>query len=144
MKIISYKELTPEVIEKLGKPCYWGEPDQERYEAESADEAIADIIDGYDYTESYLPEGGEIELVAMTPVPFFIGGRSIIETVLEGLDEEYGDPDGGKSEPTGAMLEAAQALADVVRQEYKPWLCEESLRVVVDVAAWLKQHKTGA
>jgi len=141
MKTIRYSELTPEVIASLGEPCYWGAPDSERYETSDPDEAIADIIDCCDYTENYLPDGGEIDIEAVTPVPLVVKGRDLLEQLLETLDDEYGDPDGGGTEPTEGMVKAADALAAVIEREYSSWRCETRLRVVVNVAAWIKRNQ---
>lgn len=56
--------------------------------------------------------------------------RSILESELNTLDEEYGDPDGDYTEPTEAMKEAALTLARVILRDYKPWVCEFTGEVV--------------
>ena len=74
----------------------------------------------------------------MTMVPG-IAARCI-ESALEHLDEELGDPDGDYTEATSAMDEAAQEFARKVCAEYVPWNCERTDETVL-VTQWaaLKQ-----
>lgn len=66
----------------------------------------------------------------------------IVERELERLDEELGEPGGDESsEPTPAMLEAAEALATVIEREYKPWACEVIETRVVNVREWCAAHR---
>lgn len=53
-----------------------------------------------------------------------------IDAILEPLDGEYGDPDGGRTKPTQAMNVAALALAKAVAAEYVPWACEPTGEVI--------------
>lgn len=127
--VIPYKELTKERLDKLGD-CYWGSPDSERYECSDIEDAVDYILDGM---HPDVPE--EVVVVAVRSRKITaqdVGIRDILERTLEYLDEEYGDPDGGASDPTPAMEEAAKKLAEVIARDYEVWICDPVLRVVLD------------
>jgi hypothetical protein len=67
---------------------------------------------------------------------------TVLENVLELLDEEYGNPEEGES-VTQAMEEAATVFVDAMVSEYSVWVCEEvpeeSIRVkTVD---WVREYQ---
>jgi len=65
----------------------------------------------------------------------------VLERALEDLDEEYGDPDGGPTSPTPAMLAAEVEFLRVLRAEYEPWACEEvGQPVEIDVMDWVRRE----
>ncbi len=55
---------------------------------------------------------------------------SVLERLLEDLDEDYADPDGDSTTPTDTMREAARAFVGVVAKEYKVWSCEPTGKVI--------------
>jgi hypothetical protein len=59
--------------------------------------------------------------------------RRALETVMEALDEDFGDPDEA-TEPTDAMRAAARQFVDAVISEYAVWRCDEVTSVTVRVA----------
>ena len=84
------------------------------------------VLHVYGWRESTIPES-------------FLAG-STVERALEALDEEFGDPDGGYSEPTQAMKEAEAVFIRAILAEYPCWLCERTSEVeIVDVAAWVRE-----
>jgi hypothetical protein len=120
--------------EEAEKTCtYWGINEPETMHATSPDEAIAD----------YLAECDELPATILLCgyVRMKVGGidtERVLESVLETLDEEYGNPDGDVPEaPTDAMIAAAKAFEAVVLAEYKPWACEAVYHEDVHVAAWM-------
>lgn len=53
-----------------------------------------------------------------------------LESVLESLDETYGDPEGDPTQATVAMKKAALAFGRAVVTDYKPWLCDFTGEVI--------------
>lgn len=58
---------------------------------------------------------------------------SILEYIYEQLDDEYNGGD-EPSEPTKAVLTAAEALVTAIRREYTPWNCEDVVCVTLNAA----------
>ena len=56
-----------------------------------------------------------------------------LEYILERLDEEHGDPDGGGTKPTPRMRVAASALADTIKADYKVFWSERCCDQTVTV-----------
>lgn len=63
-----------------------------------------------------------------------------LESILESLDEEYGDP-GEASEPTEGMKKATEEYLAKVAAEYKPWACKIVKEVEVNIQEWIKEHR---
>lgn len=61
-----------------------------------------------------------------------------LEDAFEQLDERYGDPEG---EESTLPEDAVTRVADAILASYRVWTCEEVARVVVDVRAWVKEHR---
>lgn len=55
----------------------------------------------------------------------------VLENLLAHLDEEYGDPDGGATEPTPAMVETMRIAIRTVLASYDVWRCEPVAEIVV-------------
>lgn len=114
----------------------WGPPGAESLHAQDLDEAIDDILADYGYDDP--PETIEVAGYARMTVPASDWSADrIIDLVLTPVDEEYSDPNDDRDSTTPAMWAAAEAFGRVLAAEYVPWSCEEVVRVVVDVAAWL-------
>lgn len=139
-EILNYKDLTPEKLKELGD-VYWGPEGEEHYTAQDPDEAIHDILDGYEPPEF----AAEVEIIGVKPIPLTaekIGWDWFLEHILETLDEDYADPDGGMTEPTVNMVAKAKELAEAIAKEYPVWTCKEVVRVTLeDVLGWVKQHE---
>jgi len=90
-------------------------------------EAFGDAITVYGYTRRRLDAG--------YPDP-----ATILERVLEDLDEEYGGGD-DPSEITPAMTAAVEAFVAVIRSEYVVWQCEQIHRAVVNIEAWVREYR---
>lgn len=60
---------------------------------------------------------------SFTPAKVNIDEDRILDYVLEGLDEEYSDPDGDYANKTEEMKTATSKFAQSMKQEYTPWLC---------------------
>ena len=120
---------------------FWGGEEQERLSCEDLDEAIGEILEECDPAPDEVVVVGFARLVvtpADLPRP-----SSVVEYVLDDLDSEYGDPNGGGQYPTEPMLSAARTLLAVIAGEYRPWACEEVIRVRVDVPGWVARAEAG-
>lgn len=121
------------------KAVYWGAPDEERLIHDDMDEAIEAIFDEWPD-----PLTGMVTVCGyarMEVSAHYLDAESILEDILERLDEEYGNPDGDRSEATPPMLDAAKALVAAIKAEYVPWACEEVERHEIDMAAWIREHR---
>lgn len=62
---------------------------------------------------------------------------SPLDYVLENLDAEFGDPDGGPRGKTARMKVAEATFILAVLSEYSVWACEEVCRKTVKVSEYL-------
>jgi len=121
------------------KVKYWGDGDSEVLIYTTEDEAIEHILD----VMQPFPE--QIEIVGfaeMKPprVEDFTG--NFLETILENLDEEYGNPDNTHyTEPTENMKKAEEAFIKAVLDDYEPYVCEEITRKTINVREWVTAHR---
>ena len=73
-----------------------------------------------------------------------LSGKSLLEDILENLDENYGDPDGDLTSPTDEMIRASDMLAEVIKKDYICWMCEPTGEVLEfnmsDVLPILKKY----
>lgn len=84
---------------------------------------------------------GSVELHGYSPMPTpEPDAESIVVGVLERIDEEFGDPDGGYTEPSAGMLSAAHRLCAVIRGEYPMWAHEITTSETVDIKAWIREN----
>jgi len=69
--------------------------------------------------------------------------QDIVDDLLERLDVEYGNPDGGGgAKATKKMLKAAEALIKTVEDEYIPWVCERTGETVrIDAVEWCRWNE---
>ena len=99
--------------------CY-GEEGQERLDC--------DPEDTFDNFMSNIEDGEEIsypvKVLEFRRIEVTLRVDSILDSVLESLDEEYGDPDGDYTTPTKKMKEAAEVFAKEIISEYYSWMCE--------------------
>jgi len=66
---------------------------------------------------------------------------AVLERYLEGLDEEYGNPERDGDTPTPAMKAAAAAFVAAVNAEYEVWQCVPTGRSeTVNVLQWVKEN----
>ncbi len=117
---------------------YWDVANKEYLTHACKEEAIEYILDDID---GPLPKVIEICGYArmdtgLEPGPL---ADTILEDLLEKVDEEYGSPD-ESFEPTDEMVEAAKELAKTFIDGYVPWACEIVARESVDVAEWVEKH----
>lgn len=122
---------------------FWSVGEEERLSHYTEDDAIEDFLSMF-----ALPGGAwadntptSLELVGYARMEMSLHPGSTVDRTLELLDDEYGDPDGGYSRPTEAMLEAEKAYHAAIVKEYEPWMCEPVVRKTVDVAKWIEENQ---
>ena len=115
---------------------YWDSEGEERLTHTDIDEALQYILDGIDP----LPEKIEICGYAHIVPNIESLATHALNSLLEGLDEDYGDPDGGYTEASIAMKEAAKEFLTAVLDEYDVWACDLVKRETVDVTTWVKEN----
>lgn len=129
----TYEEFGPALRARFSD-CYWGRPDQERYSEDDVDEAIEMALD------SAYPETPETyTIVGMRPLPL---PEDDSEGVLDWLSNhlyEFLDPEEPPEWPV-ELEAAARVFWNAVREHAHVWSCDEAVRVVVDVKAWIGEH----
>jgi len=65
---------------------------------------------------------------------------SVLERLIEDLDEEYSNPEGNGTVYTDKMKVAAKEFVDVILDEYTSWACELVKRETIDVQEWIKRR----
>lgn len=126
-----------------GPACdVWAEAGAERSRHLDIASAIEEIVDGLGALPDSDDECIVVEGWTRRSAEGFLDG-SIIERALESLDDEFGDPDGGYSEPTPAMREAEAAFIRAVLAEYPVWSCYTAVLVRVPVLPWVRDNCPG-
>jgi len=120
----------------------WGVNDEtESMSAETPDEAIGEYLENL--AADLEPEAMPAEITLrgfkrMQPTSSSCG--TVLDNVLEHLDEEHGNPNSyGFTQPTPAMLEAEKVFKAAVLAEYKAWACEEIYSEEIDVREWCER-----
>lgn len=114
--------------------CEYAEHLTHKTPEEAAIETL-DIMNLEDWTP-------EITVYGWRRMTYTFDPERILADALEAADEEHSDPDGDGTEPTPAMIAAAEAFAAVLDREYVVWACEcyHDLTVKVNVAAVVRSH----
>lgn len=120
-------------------PLWDWEEDAEEIRAYSFDQAVAEALGEYEDNDQPAPRTvtvwgyrrGVISQKVLNP-------EWVARHSLEALDDEYGTRDGQYTDPTPAMLSAAEHFCNVIRQEYRVWSCGREVEVEVNVAEWRK------
>ena len=102
---------------------HYGHEGQERLSS-SAEDVVLQLLEDENYADF------PIEVFVYKPMDA-VGdiekySKSILEDLLENLDENYGDPDGDLTEPTDNMKKASLELAKTIAREYNVWSCEKT------------------
>lgn len=144
---MSEKKLAEAMPDYTAEPEFW---DADCYDCIRDTESLIHT-DPDEAVEAYLDERCDAPLPATVKVTAFkrrkLGPRDanpewILESLLEQLDDEYGNPDEG-TDPTPAMKAAAEAFAEAIRREYVVWTCEAVATATVDVKAWERRYAPG-
>lgn len=121
---------------------YWSVGERERLAHETEEEAIRDFLEVFALPEGkwadHLPT--TVEVVGYARVAPTLRDGETLEHTLEYLDEEYGDPDGGWTEPTEAMRAAERAYHAAILADYECWACAPAEWHTVDLRQWLAEH----
>ena len=99
----------------------------DEYGEDTVYRSIAEAVEyGYDFGLEP-DEDGHVEVHEFVRMKPTLVAGDILASVLEGLNEEYGDPNGyDVSVSSKSMEQAAEEFASVVLAEYKPWACESN------------------
>lgn len=131
----------------MSEPSFYScSDDTERLTDTDPNEAIEMFLDG-------IPRAGwpeTLQVYGWKRVPVVVSGftcERALDRLLEDLDEEYGDPDGGSTDPTPAMVAAARVFADAVGAEYVktswPHEIDTTFKLEVNVLEWVREHAPG-
>jgi len=70
--------------------------------------------------------------------------QTVVDIVIEHLDEEYGDPDGDTTDTTEPMLAAARVFVAAIVAEYQktswPHEVDEDFQLYIHVKQWVEQY----
>ncbi len=117
---------------------YWDVEYEEHLSHTDEYDAIVSHLEGFDLDS--FPD--KIELCGfsrMEPKPESFVDH-VLEHLVEALDENYCDPDGGSTDPTVKMKAAAKVFVAAVLDEYTPWACEIVKRKTINVNEWVKEN----
>ena len=143
---LTYDEATAEAIAEAqgdAKTLYWGFEGDERYDSTDIDELIWSRIDDMDDFDVPLVLEAGVPRRADLSKSF---AKRLVETILEALDEDHGDPDGNAKPrvPTDQEIAAAQKLVDLVCDGYTSYWLDIVLFVEIeDVHTWLEGSREG-
>lgn len=126
----------------MGKEIiFWGQVEDERLTYREMDDAIESILDGVDCIDD-LPETIEVCGFARLKLPKIESEAThVLGHILEGLDEEHGNPEGSYTEVTNRMKKAAIEFVTVILDEYTSWACEIVKTEQINVKAWIKENR---
>ena len=119
---------------------FWGLEDDERLTHSEMDDAVESMLDGMDDIKA-LPETIEICGYAYMEPGVKKEAENILERLLEGLDEEYGNPDGGCTKATDSMKKASETFVAAILKDYTVWACDLVARETVNVQKWIKENR---
>ena len=117
---------------------YWDQKDTEVLNYTDIDEAMEGILDDLD--PGGCPE--TLTLVGYVRMKPTLDPIGIVDNILEGLDETYGDMDGDYTDATEKMKEAAEVFCKVVLSEYSAWACEPVAKKTINVKEWRTNNPT--
>jgi len=121
---------------------YTCDEDEEALHQTDPDEAIEEYL-GYFYGDlSEAPETIEVYAWGRVAIDRLLIDTLIyiaLESVLERIDEEYGDED--STIPTESMMAAAKSFAEAVLDEYEVWRCGPCGQRTVAVLPWVRKHR---
>ncbi len=116
------------------EPEYWAFGEEDHFSATEPEEAIGHYLEACDPLPETIEIHGYSKVIATTE------GCHPLEHLLECMDEEYGDPDGGAPDETDAMRAAEKAFLAVVEAEYMPWACDRVSSETINVKEWVEKH----
>jgi len=119
----------------------WGKEDDEQLTHTEMDDAVESILEDMEGDIKDLPETIEVCGFAHVVVNVKKEAEGILERLLEGLYEDYGNPDGDSTDITDTMKEASETFVAAVLEEYTVWACEIIKRETINVQEWIKANR---
>ena len=121
---------------------FWGSKSVEYLTHTEMDDAIESMLDGIGDI-NVLPKTIEICSYARMELPKAESlASSVLESLIEDLDNEHGDPTGDHlTEISDTMKEAAKDFVTAVLKEYVSWACELVKCETVNVQEWIKENR---
>jgi hypothetical protein len=116
---------------------FWGSGDEETLAHTEMHDALEQILDGL---VSPLPRKVSVSKYRRETPAQHIDLGTVIEGIIESLDERYGDIDGEPTQITEKMKLAGHKFIETIRSEYVPWTCEICETVEVDVKQWIEEN----
>ena len=116
--------------------AYYGLADQEQLHATSLEEAVIEQL------ESLQPEDFPSTLVItrFRRAELNLNHQGPLESFLEHLDHQYGNPNSDSTAETQAMRTAEKAFVATVLQDFHIWRCDPVDSETVNVRRWLDQN----
>lgn len=139
----------------IKEPCFWScHEDNEQLTHESLDEAVEHYLD-----DLLHPKMSPTEVLAALPGSLDVYGyarddgpsekeqrswaMSLVEQLVEWIDDEYGDPDGGgcgnENEP--ACQDIAREMVETALQNYVVWRCSKVETKTINVEEWVRRER---
>jgi hypothetical protein len=107
-----------------GKPeLLYGLEDQERLDNDPWD-TVDRVVDGEPDSITWPVKVLEFRRMTVSGFQKQRMAEAVLDTTLETLDEEFGDPDKENTRSTSAQQDAAVAFIESVVKEYQVWPCE--------------------
>ncbi|MEJ2293500.1 MAG: hypothetical protein P8Y23_01885 [Candidatus Lokiarchaeota archaeon] len=110
---------------------------EERIVCSDKDEAIRYYFEAFECGEK--PD--KIKVYGFARSEIHDDGTGVLEDFLIWLDEGFGDPDSGWTEPSDKMKKAAKEFVDVVISEYEVWACDCVYEEEVDLKKWIEKNE---
>ena len=124
---------------------FWGEVDDKYLTHTEMNCAIEDILDSlWQERIDSLPETIKVYGFArqrLSDASKEFIAKDCLERLLEGLDDEYAEPDAGYSDPTDGMIKASKEFVSAVLKEYVIWACEPVKHEIINVREWIKNNR---
>ena len=124
---------------------FWGEVDDKYLTHTEMNCAIEDILDSlWQERIDSLPETIKVYGFArqrLSDASKKFIAKDSLEKLLEGLDDEYAEPDVSYSDPTDGMIKASEEFVSAVLNEYVIWACEPVKHEIINVQEWIKNNR---
>ena len=107
---------------------FYGVEEQERLDADPHDTFVNELsnMDEAEIASCEMIIVYEWRRIQLSEEVAKMYAKSILEDLLNSLDEEYADPDGDYTEETENMKASSEKFVKDVLKEYKPWICERT------------------
>jgi hypothetical protein len=121
---------------KTREVVFWSTQEDDDSLCESdMNQVISDCLDEYDPCEWE----ETLEVYGFAPVECKIKGGTSLDSLIEYLGEDYGDPY-EETPVTQAMRDAERVFHEVVLREYKPDTYEVVEKRTINITQWIKDN----